>query len=151
MNPETSTRYDLALPTERRRRVLVAEDDPDLRFLIGGWLELDRYRVTSVSNARAMLVELRAALATGDLPEVVISDHRMQGMSGLEALRQAREWGIRVPFVLITAFGSDELERRATDLDVEFLRKPFELDDLRTLVGWLTEPPKPRDSNGKTS
>jgi CheY-like chemotaxis protein len=151
MNPETSTRYDLTLPPERRARVLIAEDDPDLRFLISGWLELDRYRVTSVSNARAMLVELRSALASGDLPEVVISDHRMQGLSGLEALRQAREWGIRVPFVLITAFGSDELERRATDLDVEFLRKPFELDDLRTLVGWLAEPRTPRNSNGKTS
>lgn len=121
---------------ERRGRILVAEDDSDLRFLIAGWLEIDRYRVTGVSNARAMLLELRTAMKHGDMFDLVISDHRMQGMAGLEAFRQARDWGVRAPFVLITAFGSDELEERAGALDVDFLRKPFELDDLRTLVGW---------------
>jgi DNA-binding NtrC family response regulator len=121
---------------ERRGGILIAEDDSDLRFLITGWLEVDGHRVVGVSNARAMLLELRAAMKRGEAFDLVVSDHRMQGMAGLEAFRQARDWGVRVPFVLITAFGSDELEERARALEVDFLRKPFELDDLRTLVDW---------------
>jgi DNA-binding response OmpR family regulator len=67
----------------------------------------------------------------------VIADDRMPGIPGSRALRQLRDEGWSIPLVLITAFGTEELVANARKFRGIVLNKPFEIDDLRTLVGWL--------------
>jgi CheY-like chemotaxis protein len=66
--------------------------------------------------------------------DVVISDVRMPGRSGLEALSQFRQTNGSTPFVVITAFGSEEVHAQARELGATFVfDKPFEMDGLRAL------------------
>ena len=112
-------------------RVLVAEDDPELRSLIGYGLGLDGHEVVAMSNG----LELSDWLATSLFVDIVISDVRMPGPSGLEFLARFRRTNAEIPFVLITAFGSAELHARARGLGATVvLDKPFDMNDLRGLV-----------------
>jgi CheY-like chemotaxis protein len=120
-----------------RPLVLLAEDDECFRFILLQWLERDGYRVTGVANGRALADSLTTMDRSRDCPSVVISDDRLPGLRGLRALQQARERGWTRPFVLITAFGSAELVTEAERSQIAVLHKPFEIDDLRMLVGWL--------------
>jgi CheY-like chemotaxis protein len=120
-----------------RPRVLLAEDDACFRLLLHQWLERDGYRVTSIWTGQALAHELAAVTHGKDHPSIVISDDRLPGLRGMHVLQQARGRGWTCPFVLITAFGSDALKQEAERYDVRVLDKPFEIDDLRTLVGWL--------------
>jgi CheY-like chemotaxis protein len=120
-----------------RPRVLLAEDDACFRFVLQQFLEGDGYRVTGVATGPALAECLATMSQSKDCPSVVISDDRLPGLRGLHALQQARERGWTRPFVLITAFGSAELAREADRSRVSVLCKPFEIDALRSLVGWL--------------
>lgn len=120
-----------------RPRILLAEDDDDLRQLILGVLEYDGYHAVGLASGLALLTEFQAVLCGEEPPALVISDERMPGMTGLRVLQKARDWGVTLPLVLITASGDDELAGRAKKLGVIVMNKPFDMDDLRTLVGWL--------------
>jgi peptidoglycan-associated lipoprotein len=111
--------------------VLVAEDDPEFRALIGYGLGLDGYEVAATANG----VELGSWMAASTIVDLVISDVRMPGPSGLDVLARFRRTNTTTPFVVITAFGSAELHALALRLGATaVLDKPFEMDDLRALV-----------------
>jgi|GEM_PF-268811 len=118
-------------------RVLLAEDDDDFRSLLRNRMEADGYQVTAVSSGIALLDQLNAVFLGDDPPDLVISDDRMPGIRGLQVLRQARDYGLACPIVLITAFGTAQVAAEAERAGVAILRKPFDIDDFRTLVGWL--------------
>lgn len=118
-------------PVTSAGRILLAEDDSELRSLIGYGLGLDGHEVVAMANG----VELSDWLAMPSWVDVVISDVRMPGPSGLEVLTRFRRTNTSVPFVLITAFGSPALHAEATRLGATaVMDKPFEMDDLRELV-----------------
>jgi DNA-binding NtrC family response regulator len=80
---------------------------------------------------------LAAGLGTNAEAEVdlIISDVRMPGRSGLDVLTALRRTDHRTPVILITAFGDAEIHAEAHRLGVlAVFNKPFDLDDLRTLV-----------------
>ncbi len=59
----------------------------------------------------------------------------MPGYSGLDVLASLHGLGSRIPAIMITAFGDDETRFQAAGLGaVAFLAKPFDMDDLRTVV-----------------
>lgn len=120
-----------------RPRILLAEDDDDFRALLAQLLEVDGYRVAVVATGRALLARLAAMDRGHDPPALVITDDRMPGLVGSEALRSLREHGSSIPMILITAFGTDELVKRCERLRIMVFKKPFEIDDLRSLIGWL--------------
>ena len=118
-------------------RVLVAEDDPSLRSLISDVLSLDGYAVTEAATAAEMEAAVQASSEPGVLSEpfaVVVTDIRMPGKSGLDALSALRHLGTKSRFVVITAFPEDATERRIRELRAFLLAKPFTLMDLRSLV-----------------
>lgn len=77
--------------------------------------------------------QLWSVLTEEDI-DLVISDVRMPLKGGLEALSVVRVAGIKVPFLLITAFGGDELRASASELGAEVLDKPFAAADLLARV-----------------
>ncbi|WP_437276663.1 response regulator [Sorangium sp. So ce375] len=121
-------------------RVLLAEDDRELRLLLATSLRRDGYEVLEARDAKHLLELMGEALASGDgAPiDVVVSDIRMPGTSGLELLAGLRRDDWATPVVLITAFGDPETHAEAYRLGADaVLDKPLDLDDLRLVVQTL--------------
>jgi len=122
-------------PIHTPARVVVADDDPEMRSLIAAALRKDGHEVTEVTDGLRLLVHV----ISGDgQPErafdLVIADLRMPVSSGLQILRGLRHSGWKLPFILCTAFGDESTRNEAEKLGALFFDKPFELDDLRMAV-----------------
>jgi CheY-like chemotaxis protein len=130
----TKTRYeDRAQRTPRR--IVLAEDNAAMRRLMVRALEQDGYDLVEAATGLDLVEELHRARDTGRVPALIVSDIRLPGCSGLAVLRTIRSWGWRVPMILVTAFGSDQMLDEAFQLDATaVLMKPFDLDDLRSAV-----------------
>ena len=102
-------------------RIVLIEDDDLMREWLGRSLSSRGYMVARYARADQALPVIAA-----DPPDVVVSDIRMPGMSGLELGRALRARGIMVPFVLMTADPSEHLEIEALEIGARhILRKPF--------------------------
>jgi two-component system OmpR family response regulator len=104
-----------------RPRILVIEDDPEIRQLVQGYLQRQGFRV-DVGDGGAALDRFRASY--GD-PDLVVLDLMMPGEDGLSICRRLRA-ASRVPVIMLTAKGEDidrivGLEMGADD----YLPKPF--------------------------
>jgi CheY-like chemotaxis protein len=119
-------------------RLLLAEDDGAFRFLLVSELRKDGYQVVAVSNGVDLIDILGDSLSRdGSLApfDLVLSDLRMPGWPGLEALAKFGHSPGMPPFILFTAFGDEETHKRALDIGaLTLLDKPFDIDYLRELV-----------------
>jgi DNA-binding NtrC family response regulator len=74
------------------------------------------------------------------VPDIIVSDIRMPGFSGIDVLSAIRRVDLQVPVILITGFGSAEVAAEAQQLGAASLfTKPFDLDDLRTALRYFLE------------
>lgn len=118
---------------EHEARVLLAEDDPDMRALLARALRRIGYSVVEVQDGLALLQRVRSGLDDEHdvAPDLIISDIRMPGCSGLEVLAGLRACDWAMPVILITAFGDEAAHAEARRLGAALLLdKPFDLDDL---------------------
>lgn len=114
----------------RGMRVLVVEDDHELREALADTLELAGCVVDALGDGAAALERLASASF-----DVVVSDVNMPGMDGHELLCRTRSAHPHVPVVLITAFGSIERSVRAMrDGAADYLVKPFQPAELIELI-----------------
>jgi two-component system OmpR family response regulator len=121
-----------SLPTT----VLVADDDEDIRLLVANILRADGYFVVEASDGAELLSLLEEALEDPTArPDVVVADIMMPKLSGLGVLDALRRAQVHFPVLLMTVLEDDSIHvvaRRLGALGV--LRKPFDMDDLRTAV-----------------
>ena len=115
-------------------RVLVAEDDPEMRRLVADALRQDGYEVFEAADGNGLLVHVTAQAHTGTRFDLIISDIRMPVCSGLQILEALRSASWTVPVILMTAFCDDATRAKAEALGGVLFDKPFALDDLRTAV-----------------
>jgi putative two-component system response regulator len=112
----------------RSARVLIAEDDPSGRELLGALVEELGYEAVAVANGEAALEAIQA-----NPPDIVLSDVNMPGMGGFEVCRRLKGNPATrlIPVILITGMGelhkAEGIEAGADD----FLSKPFLLTELR--------------------
>ncbi len=112
-----------------RHTILVVDDEPAQRQFLRAVLERE-YQVSSAASGE----EARKLLQNRGF-DLVISDQRMPGMSGLELLAWIREHQPEVPVVLLTAFGSIDSAVEAMKMGAEdYLTKPVESPDQLRLV-----------------
>ena len=125
-----------AAGARRRRRVLLAEDDTEMRSMLADELRRDGYDVLQASDGAEVTVLLSALRNTPkEAPEAIIMDVRMPARTGLELLADLRKNDWRVPVILITAFGGREVHEKARQLGAQaVLDKPFDVDDLQTAL-----------------
>ena len=117
-----------------RPRVLLVEDDHALRALLAAALRRRGYAVTELgdgTSAVAYLMPWISGQRTSPPPDAIVSDIRMPGSSGLELLPTVRDAGLRMPVILVTAFGAADTHAAAQRLGATLvLDKPFEIDAL---------------------
>jgi len=118
--------------------IFLAEDDEAMRNLLAAAMRRDGFEVVELDDGRALWAELILARDRDDAPAMVVTDVRMPGASGLEILREIRGWGWSIPFLLITAFANGQTRIEAANGGATAVfSKPFDVDDLRTAVGWF--------------
>jgi two-component SAPR family response regulator len=115
--------------------ILVLEDDVELLHTLSEVLSDLGHRVEATSSSqRAVELSLEYDF------QVVITDIRMAGMDGLDALARVQEWTPEVRSLVITGFSSEVDTLRALRLGVsEYLLKPFTIQQLSESVGRLVE------------
>ena len=131
----------------RRARVLLAEDDGELRRLLREALQAGGYDVVEVTDGGRLLVRLGQEYRSGRPEEsfdVMVSDVRMPVCTGLQIVESLRLARSRIPVILITAFGDDTTRAKAERLGAVLLDKPFDVDELVKVVGRLAIGGHPR-------
>ena len=113
------------------RHVLVVEDRDTLRRMLGRALTSDGYRVSAVADGEAAIERLEG----DERFDLVLTDLRLPGASGLDVLRAARASQPGAPVVVLTGYGNVPTAVEAMRLGAyTFLEKPVEVDDLSRLV-----------------
>jgi two-component system response regulator (stage 0 sporulation protein F) len=119
-------------------RILLVEDDAEMRRMLAALLRRDGYSVTEAVDGDEALEWLGTGILDGEpsrLPALIISDVRLPCLSGLDILAGSRLWPRRIPVVLITGFGDEALHAQAAALGaVCVLDKPFPIAALRAAV-----------------
>ncbi len=135
-------------PDRRRRndpsvRLLVVDDDVEMRALLADVLADHGYPVVEAANGAEALIRLRTESFAA-----IIMDKNMPGLSGLDLLPGLRTICPQTPVILITAFGDvatylDAMERGA----FAYLFKPFRMEELvQALERALPSPTRPEPS-----
>jgi two-component system response regulator (stage 0 sporulation protein F) len=117
-------------------RVLVAEDDDEIRTVICATLRDDGYDVTEAVDG-SELVDWIAAMVEGQAQpfDVIVSDIQMPGFTALDVMAGLRRAVSRIPIILTTAYGDASTRLTARRLGARrVLDKPFDLSALRAAV-----------------
>jgi DNA-binding response OmpR family regulator len=114
--------------------ILLAEDDEEMRKLLAFMLRKEGYRVTECSDGLSLLDMLSSFFLPGGEHKnfnLVISDIRMPGITGMEIMMGANEIDNFPPIILITAFGDKETHMLAERFGAAALfDKPFDIDEM---------------------
>ncbi|MCP5320741.1 MAG: nitrogen regulation protein NR(I) [Pseudomonadales bacterium] len=113
-----------------RDQVWVIDDDKSMRWVLEKALSQADLEVATFGSGDAALRRLAE-----QQPQVILSDIRMQGVSGLELLAHIRQVCPQVPVIIMTAHSDlDSAVKSYEGGAFEYLPKPFDLDDALTLV-----------------
>ncbi len=113
-------------------KILIAEDERDIRDLITFTLRFAGYEVVAASNG-----EEAVTLALQEIPDLIISDVRMPRMNGYEACEKikAEEKTKHIPVIFLSAKGQDaEIQTGMNVGAEEYLLKPFAPDQLTSRI-----------------
>ncbi len=134
------------------RKVLVVDDDPEIRDLLYRILTKEHYHVITMPNGLAALDYLKS-----QRPDVILLDQRMPGMDGLETLKKIREFDKEIPTIMLTGYGTGDMEIAALKMGIsDFLRKGTSAPKLLKTMDEVMEKQKalqagkqPKQSGGK--
>ncbi len=113
------------------RKILIIDDELDLRDLYEKLLELQDYQVFCAASGPDGI-----QLNEQKNPDLIILDMHMPGMNGIETLRNIRKTDDSVIVVILTGYACPDTIREAIDLNVsEYLSKPFENKELLNVIG----------------
>jgi two-component system response regulator MprA len=129
----------MAATEVRGGRVLVVDDDPDVRDAVETALELEGHRVATAPDGLAALKRLGQAEF-----DALVLDVLMPNLDGFEVCRRLRAAGNRTPILILTARDSEEDTIRGLDLGADdYLVKPFALGELLARVRALLRRTRP--------
>ncbi|MBW4538458.1 MAG: response regulator transcription factor [Myxacorys chilensis ATA2-1-KO14] len=110
--------------------ILVIEDEVNLARFVELELSSEGYRVSVAHDGMTGLVQARESM-----PDLVVLDWMLPGLSGVELCRRLRSTGCNVPVILLTA--KDEVSDRVAGLDAgadDYMVKPFSIEELLARV-----------------
>ncbi len=107
-------------------RILVVDDEEQMRDLLVKVLERKGYQVSVCGNGVDALAFLEREPA-----DLVVTDVRMPGLSGMEALRAIKELNPDIVVIIMTAFGSiDQAVQAVKEGAYDYINKPFKIDEM---------------------
>ena len=126
-------------------RVLVVEDDDEMRAFLEEALREEGYTVTTAANTLSAIVTL-----LGDRADVLVLDWKMPDLDGFALLSAVRRCFAEVPVIFVTAFARPDVQNRALEQGAfAFLPKPFRLSVLVAEIRRaLRSRPSPRGARG---
>jgi len=126
-------------------RVIVAEDDVEMRKLVVEALRKDGHEVQEASDGGRLLVRLAELFdrdPTMSLVDLIVTDVRMPVCNGLDLLERLAEARWKIPVIVMTAFADEATHRRAEALGAVLFEKPLSLDALRAAVKQAARAPR---------
>ncbi len=118
------------------RKVLVVDDEQDVREMLAEFLEAQGFEVLAAANGLESLLHVKRAR-----PDVVVLDLNMPRLGGLEALKRIRHFDPAITVVIITGEQNPEPRERALAMGAaRVLVKPFTLDALLQALGGEAAP-----------
>ena len=119
--------------TEPKPRVLVVDDEPNLRKVLGALLMQAGHEVVTEGDGESALARVKS-MPRGTF-DVVISDLRMPGMDGMQLLRALVEEDPGLPVVILTAHGTVDTAVEAVKSGAfDFIEKPFDRDQIDKIL-----------------
>ena len=111
-------------------RILVVDDEPNMRALFKRILGKEGYEVTCASSGEEAIL-----LMDSNPYDLVISDLKMEGMDGIQLLKKTREKMFEMPVILLTAFGTvDTAVAAMKEGAFDYLTKPVNNDEVKLVV-----------------
>jgi CheY-like chemotaxis protein len=115
-----------------KKQILIVDDEPKVGFFLGRSLEVsnaDCAVTTATSGEEALEILKQTPM------DLLITDLRMPGISGLELIRWVKQYSPDTRTVLITAYGSGKIEAEAHRLQIyHYLTKPFNVKEFTQVV-----------------
>src|SRR5215472_6344210 len=123
--------------------ILIVEDEPRMRRLLEISLGEDGHSVRSVAEAESGLKSLAREPA-----DLIVTDLKLPGMSGLEFMTEARRMNAATPMIVMTAYGSVETAVEAMKAGAsDYVLKPFTMAEMRLVIKKELDVQRMRDEN----
>jgi DNA-binding NtrC family response regulator len=121
--------------TAYRAKILIVDDDPDIREVIRDRLKAMGFEVVEASDGTQAMARLKE-----DSPAITLLDLQMPKKSGLEVLKAIRDEGLETTTIVITAYGTIDKAVEAMRAGAyDFLTKPFSPGHLEVVIGKALE------------
>src|SRR5512139_1498215 len=118
------------MATEESSKILVVDDSPQISKALNDLLSASGYSVRTAPSGERALQILESA--TFDL---IITDLKMTGMTGIDLAKQVLQKVPGLPVVILTGFGDMDSVINALRLGVaDYLKKPFSMDEVLSVV-----------------
>ena len=115
---------------ERKSRVLIADDEEEIRKILSNILEKEGFEVITASDGEQAMQKI-----CSDIPDAVLLDVRMPGLNGMEVLKKIKAIEENLPVVLVTAYADTHQAVEAMKEGAyDYLAKPFDNNE----VVWIT-------------
>ena len=112
------------------KKIWILDDDKSIRWVLQKALEKNNYLVTSFSNSNEAINHFNH-----DMPDLIISDIKMPGESGLQFLEKVKSKFASIPIIIMTAFSDlDSAVDSYAFGAYEYLPKPFDIDDAIKII-----------------
>jgi DNA-binding NtrC family response regulator len=126
----------VVMKTNKKKGIFIVDDDAEMTSLLKDYLKEDGYEVYSAENGSEALI-----LASKNAFDLIITDIRMPGLTGMDILPGLRKLRPGVPIIAITAFGSLEMYHKSLGRGATaYLEKPICLNQLGRLIQELMNP-----------
>ena len=113
-----------------QKRVMLVDDEESVRLSWNRYLSQQGFDVTTANDGANAISKLEA-----EPVDVVISDLRMPGVDGVQLLQWIHDERPQTQFILLTGFGSEDVEKKVRDLGAfDYLNKPISPDTLAAVV-----------------
>ncbi len=123
--------------------ILIIDDEKNQRDILTGYLKKKGFNIFSASNGDEGI-----KIVQTNLIDIVLSDFKMPGKTGLEVLHEVKKINPKIDFVILTAFGT--IENAVTAMRkgaFDYITKPVDLDELDLLIERIIENNSLRSEN----
>jgi DNA-binding NtrC family response regulator len=116
--------------TESHERILVVDDEENVRVLFSRILQKEGYEVECASSGSEAIEKL-----ANNCFDLVVTDLKMNGVDGLDVVRKGKTVNQTIPFILISGYGTSQTAGTAAREGADmFLMKPIEISELKLAV-----------------